>query len=205
MPIKHRKKETSYAEFLLFIDALHEYAEHSTRSNKQVFKDIETLLWLMYYTGARIAEILAVNATDWDKEKHLLHINKSVGATSQATRQIITTKTPQSVRDIPLTDQAEMVLADLVSRSHSEPLLASPDGLPYEIDYISNIIANISRASGITFNAYMLRHLFSTELFRAGTDPAVIRDLMGHTSRSMSLDYAKSSFADRTEAIRRRK
>ena len=204
-PIAHREKAISYDEFIQFVGALRDYAEQSKRYSKKVFADIESLLWIMYYTGARIAEILAINASDLDRQSHTLQINKAVGSTPRSTRQIITTKTPQSVRSIPLSPSAEAVLDALVQRSRTEPLLTASDGLPYEIDYISNVIALVSKKAGIRFNAYMLRHLFSTSMFQQGTDPAVIRDLMGHSSKSMSLDYARSSFEEREQAIKNRK
>jgi len=50
----------------------------------------------------------------------------------------------------------------------------------------------------------MLRHQFSTDLHNAGINPAVIRDLMGHESATMSLDYAVSDEKDRIKAINQR-
>ena len=56
----------------------------------------------------------------------------------------------------------------------------------------------------VTFTLYMLRHQFSTDLHNAGINPAVIRDLMGHESATMSLDYAVSDEKDRIKAINQR-
>ena len=49
----------------------------------------------------------------------------------------------------------------------------------------------------------MLRHLFSTTLYREGVNQAVIRDLMGHASSSMTLGYANTSEEDRENAIKK--
>ena len=51
----------------------------------------------------------------------------------------------------------------------------------------------------------MLRHQLSTDLFSSGTPANVIRDIMGHESASMSLDYAVSNEKDRKNAMDKRK
>ena len=50
----------------------------------------------------------------------------------------------------------------------------------------------------------MLRHQLSTDLFSNGTPANVIRDIMGHESASMSLDYAVSNEKDRIKAMNNR-
>ena len=51
--------------------------------------DIYYMLWIMYYSGCRTAEALALSAGDYDREGHILRINKSVGSTGSETRQKI--------------------------------------------------------------------------------------------------------------------
>ena len=82
-------------------------------------------------------------------------------------------------------------------------MIIDQDGKPYEISAVSNQISLVSKKCGIKFNAYMLRHLFSTTLYREGVNQAVIRDLMGHTSSSMTLGYANTSEEDRKKAIKK--
>ena len=159
------------------------------------------MLQIMRYTGCRTAEVLALNASDFDKDNKILHINKSVGSTSKETRQIITTKTIESIRDVPLTEECVTILNSLLEYSNTTPLLCDEDGKPYEISYISSHISFVSKKCGIKFNAYMLRHLFSTTLFRKGINQAIIRDLMGHTTSTISLGYANTSSEDREKAI----
>ena len=54
------------------------------------------------------------------------------------------------------------------------------------------------------FTLYQLRHQFSTDLLSAGAPINVVRDLMGHESATMSLDYAVSNEKDRISVINNR-
>ena len=80
-------------------------------------------------------------------------------------------------------------------------LISDKDGSLYDIDFVSNYIHLVSKACGIPFNAYRLRHKFSSDLFAAKENPRVIQDLMGHASAEMSIEYARSSEEDKKKAI----
>lgn len=183
-----------------FCIELLKYNSQDGKPNK-VTLDIWYMLQIMRYTGCRTAEVLALNKEDYDKKNHILHINKSVGSTGTETRKIIPTKTIESIRNVPCTQELETILDSLILYSNTSPLICCKDGKPYEIDIISNTIHLVSKKTGIQFNAYMLRHLFSTTLFNNGVNSAIIRDLMGHASSSMSLGYANTTKEDRERAI----
>lgn len=209
-PVKARKvivpksTQTDYDTFVTFSDALLKYNMKDDKPCKHS-QDIWYMLWIMYYTGCRTAEALALSASDYDKKCHILHINKSIGSTVSETRQIVPTKTIGSVRDIPCVPELDNLMSLLIEYSSTSPLLTFDDGKPYEIDYISNYIHLVSIKTGIKFNAYMLRHLFSSSLFQSGASSAVIRDLMGHTSSTMSLEYANTSENDLLDALKNKK
>lgn len=200
---KPRTHETDRETFLRFSDALLSYNAKDGKPCKPS-QDIWYLLQIMYWTGCRVGEVLALDKNDYDPVRHILSVTKAVGSTSSNKRVVITTKTADSVREIPCTEELESVLRSLFEYSDTSPLLLYTDGKPYEIDYVSNYIHLVSMKSKIRFNAYMLRHLFSTSLFRSGQSSAVIRDLMGHASSTMSLEYASSSEEERAEAVRKR-
>ena len=97
------------------------------------------------------------------------------------------------------------ILIDCLRWSKYDMLLADYFGKIIDIDTSNRIITKVKKTAGIEFNMYMLRHQFSSDLFRSGTDPAVIRDLMGHESATMSLDYATTKEEDRKKAVDKRK
>jgi integrase len=195
-----RSTATDVETFNLFCDELLKYNSKDGVPCKRS-QDIWYMLQIMRWTGCRTAEVLALNWNDFNAENKTLYINKSVGSTGTETRKIITTKTVESIRYVPCTDELIVILNSLRDYSSSSPMIIEQDGKPYEINDVSNHIMLVSKKCGIKFNAYMLRHLFSTTLYREGVNQAVIRDLMGHTSSSMTLGYANTSEEDRKKAI----
>lgn len=197
-----RNTSIDLKSFNLFCDELLKYNSKDGVPCKRS-QDIWYMLQIMRWTGCRTAEVLAINWNDFDAENKTLYINKSVGSTGTETRKIITTKTVESIRYVPCTDELIVILNSLRDYSSSSPMIIEQDGKPYEINDVSNHIMLVSKKCGIKFNAYMLRHLFSTTLYREGVNQAVIRDLMGHTSYSMTLGYANTSEEDRKKAIKK--
>ena len=197
-----RSTSTDLETFAQFCDELLKYNSKDGKPCK-MSQDAWYMLQIMRWTGCRTAEVLALNYDDFNKENKTLYINKSVGSTGTETRQIITTKTTKSIRYVPCTDELIAILNSLRAYSSSSPMIIAQDGKPYEIDIISNHISLVSKKCGIKFNAYMMRHLFSTTLYREGVNQAVIRDLMGHASSTMTLGYANTSEDDRKKAIKK--
>lgn len=178
---------------VLFYNAQDDFAHNSLM--------IWFMLQIMYHTGCRPAEALALTRSDVH-EKHI-SINKSVGSTSSQKRQIIPTKTASSVRDVPIVPELRSVLDDLLTLSQGEYLLTDENGDLFEINYVSNLIRLATKKTGIHFTAYMLRHKMSTDLLHAG-DAVVARDLLGHSSFGMTLDYARSTQDQLRSAIESR-
>ena len=159
------------------------------------------MLMIMYYTGCRPAEALALTRSDIHST--YISINKSVGSTKDNIQQIVPTKTEGSRRNVPIPHDLLPILKELMQWSKHDLLLADEHGLPQNVSYLSGTIRHIALANGIQFNAYMLRHLMSSELLHAG-DSVIARDLLGHSSFAMTLDYARSSTSQLYEAIANR-
>lgn len=148
------------------------------------------ILMIMYYTGVRPAEAMALTADDIHPD--YIDINKRVGSTRKEKRTIVPNKTEESDRRIPITPELRQILDQLLQWSKNKYLLACEDGSLWEIDQMSNLVYAVARKEHVKFNAYMLRHKMSTDLLHRG-DPVIARDLLGHTSFSMTLDYARST------------
>ena len=196
-------------EFEKFLDELLLY---NSRQKQGLYR--ATCLWyacqIMFYTGLRPQEVYALSRSDIDLDKRQLHVNKSIGSTTDATRQIIPTKTSYSNSTVPISPSLRKILINLLGWSKNDDLLlVDTDGLPFEIDDISGLMYNVSKRCkkkyGFTFNQYKLRHLFSKDLFDAGTNPKVIQSLMRHATENMSLYYAYTTEEDKADAIKDRK
>lgn len=201
-PVKKNKKDQiiSYDEFVQFTSDLIDSQTYSNTVKKRRH-DVWYMLWIMYYTGCRPAEALAIGRDDIDLKNNILTIRKSIGSTKKNYRQIVATKRPASYRNFPIPVDLIPILNSLLINSNSTPLLCDSDGLPYAIKDISREIASCSKRTGIQFNAYQLRHKFSDDMFDNKVSPVVIRDLMGHASSTMSLEYAKATNSQMTEAV----
>lgn len=188
---QHRDVRMNVEDFLIVLDALKE----SGRYNDRV---IYYMLLIMYYTGCRPAEALALTADDISDM--YIRINKAVGSTASQKRQIVPTKTESSVRRLPIASELIPVLNELKNWSKHKYLLAFESGELADIDEVSDTINKIAKKKRVHFNAYMLRHLMSSELLHKG-DSVIARDLLGHTSFSMTLDYARSTDQQILEAV----
>lgn len=183
---KRRPVEMDPDAFQAILDGLLTYSGRETYNNRGIW----FMLQIMYYTGCRPAEALALTADDI--AGGFIHISKAVGSTTTEKRQIVPPKTASSERAIPIVPDLSPILDDLIRWSRHRYLLADESGDLRDIDEISNTIHLVARKHNVQFNAYMLRHLMSTELLHKG-DSVVARDLLGHTSFSMTLDYARST------------
>ena len=188
---QHRDVRMNTEDFLTVLDALKESGRYNDRA-------IYYMLLIMYYTGCRPAEALALTADDISDM--YIRINKAVGSTKDKKRQIVPTKTESSIRRLPIASELIPVLNDLKNWSKHKYLLSFESGELADIDDVSDTINKIAKKKHVQFNAYMLRHLMSSELLHKG-DSVIARDLLGHTSFSMTLDYARSTDQQILEAV----
>ena len=133
-----------------------------------------------------------------------IDVYKSVGSDHDHRKTIVPTKTKNSVRKIPISQELDVILRDLLSWTDHEYLISTHDGELIDSDYASDYIRCVSKKCGIPFNFYMLRHKFATDLQKTEA-PRTIQDLMGHASFSMSVEYARSSDEDREKVVKNRK
>lgn len=183
-----RNVQISSEDFYRFCDALLMYnaIDDIQHNNLAIWYALQ----IMYYTGCRTAEAFALTRSDIHPDH--ISINKSVGSTQTKKKQIIPTKTKTSVRDVPVVQDLRPVLDSLLQWATGEQLFLDDTGQLFEINYVSNLIHLVSRKCGIHFTAYMLRHKLSTDLLHAGNS-VVARDILGHSSFGMTLDYARST------------
>ena len=200
--IKRREKFCTHEELKIFLEALLTYGYGPKNEHRNI--DIYVMIQIMMYCGIRPQEVLALTVADIDLVNQILQVNKSIGSTDQSKRQVVTTKTPESIRSVPIPDELASILEDFV-KDKTGMLFLDVDRKPYEITTIADYIARVSRKAGVKVTMYMLRHMFATDLAKI-TDPKTLQTLMGHVTPTMSLGYAdKTSLADCAEALRRRK
>ena len=183
---KRRQVDVKTEEYFSFLNALLKYGEGETYDHLCIWY----ILQIMYHTGMRPAEVMALTVDD--VQNGYIIINKRVGSTTKEKQQIVPSKTESSNRKLPMTPDLQSVISSALDWSKHHYLFSKENGELWDIDKFSDIIHRVSKQSGIHFNAYMLRHKMSTDLLHKG-DSVVARDLLGHSSFSMTLDYARST------------
>ncbi|MBQ6222502.1 MAG: site-specific integrase, partial [Solobacterium sp.] len=193
----------SKADFSNFLSALLSY--NSTDGEPTYFsKLVWNILIIMYFCGCRPSEVMALSKHDINFVTMEISISKAVGCNYTDKRVLIPTKTTQSVRQCPIPAELKQHLEKLIAETDNDYLFLDKKGRFLDIDEVSDYINRVSKSCGIKFNAYMLRHLYATDLIKTA-DARTAQDLLGHASFSMTLDYARSSRDDRAQAVADRK
>lgn len=199
-----RPKSISPEDLDTFCEALKEYNSTSIVGSYRSHA-IYYAIQIMRYCGVRPAEAFSLTREDIHLTEGYITINKEVRSTVDSYTEIGRTKTGKSKREIPIPSALRPHLEECLQWSRHDMLLADYHGNLLEIDDVDVLVRNVRKKAKVNFTLYMLRHQFSTDLFNQGVNPAITRDLMGHESATMSLDYAITNEKDRIKAINERR
>jgi integrase len=161
------------------------------------------MLQIMYHTGCRPSEVMALCRSDINLLDKDISITKRIGSTRTEMRQIVSLKTSQSMRKVPIDDELLGIIIKMLNEIHDEQLFMDTDGLPFEINSLSVYISRTSKDAGISFNMYMCRHSLKHDIRTA--DARVQMDILGHASFQTSVGYDRSTEDDRRAALNDRK
>ena len=197
----HRKHCTT-AELEQFLEGLADYNSF-TAEGRKLSRDVMLAIRIMQHLGLRPQEAFALCDEDIDLSRNIVYIRRSVGSNATDKRQLIATKTAESVRVLPIPKQLKPYIQELMTHD-TRPLLVDLDGKPYDTSKISVLMCNVSKRKKVPrINLYMLRHLFGTDMSKQ--DVKLAQTMMGHESARMTLGYAKeSSIEDMRKAMEKR-
>lgn len=195
-------KEYSDDDFYKVLHILSHPSPNLTQNEIDDHMVYYTALITMYYLGCRTGEVLCLTKECIDFKKHIVHINQSIGSSTTEATIAKRPKRKKSIRYIPLHPYLEEILINWI-RNHSTQhyLFLDHSGNLINTKAFSTIISGIARYHKISFTPYRLRHRFSTDLLKANTDPRTVIELMGHSTFRMSVEYARSSYDVKKEAI----
>jgi integrase len=145
-------------------------------------------------TGMRRGELMGLDWSDVDLERGIVTVRRSL-----VCGQLSTPKNNRT-RYIPLTHDAWEMLA---TRSKSQGLVFErPDGRPLDKSVAGPAIERMCKRVGLRLIGWhTLRHTFASQLAVRGVPLPVIKDLLGHSSITMTMRYAHIAPSSLRDAI----
>jgi integrase/recombinase XerC len=140
------------------------------------------LLELLYATGLRVSELVALDLSDVDL----------------ASRQLRTLGKGRKERIVPFGGKAREALKEYLaerrpakSRKDADAVFLNAQGGRLTDRSVRRILDRALRLAGLTRHAspHALRHSFATHLLAAGADLRTIQELLGHSSLSTTQKY----------------
>ena len=157
------------------------------------------LLLLIYNTGARVSEALAVRLQDLSLVRP---------------RQVRLYGKGKKERLCPLWDETASAIKQLIKLRHTspdEPIFRNRHGEPLTRDGVACLLRKYTALAARELPAlrrrhvtpHVLRHSCAVALLQAGNDPTVIRDYLGHASVATTNRYISSNLQMKREALER--
>ena len=153
------------------------------------------------YTGVRISELLGLIWDDIDFDQGEVHVRAQLSRAHRGSPpRRVATKTPASVRDVPLLPQLARLLADHRRRSRlandSDWVFATAHGTPYGHRNVTRRglqraarRAGIDTGTGPGIRFHDLRHCYASHLILdLGLDVAQTSRFLGHASPTITLN-----------------
>jgi integrase len=188
--IKLPKRQTRSPQFL--------DKEDLRRLKKFLLPHINDIVSFAYYTGMRRNEIIMLEWHSIDMEKEII----SVGSDSFQTKS-------RKHRFIPMHNEVIKILKrwNKIACKNSDIVFHKGNGFPYSKDYISKRFKRAVRNAGLSesLKFHSLRASTASNLSAQGVSPAVIREILGHSSISTTMIYVGVEMKTMRESILRLK
>lgn len=220
-PISNKVSERSMGEqniteedFQKYCSFMSTYGNYMPDQKDKIYnRDIILLmLRLMRITGMRPQEAKAlrrsditfsqVDAIDEKTNESVtadvvwISVLRSIGSSFTEELTEKHTKTPQSMRILPVFHEGIAIVKEALEYSRNDLIFADYDGNPFSTDYLSNYLSLVSKKCGIKVYAGLMRKAFSADNYRMKTNPAAIKKLMGHKNENMSANWYATAASD---------
>jgi integrase/recombinase XerD len=137
------------------------------------------ILFLLYSSGLRMSELLALKWEDVDEDRKVIYVRQGKGQKDRVT--LLSPKLLGALKEYRQTYNPRIWIFEGSAKIPS----------PYSSRSVNNIIKRCATKAGISKNvsAHTLRHSFATHLLEAGTDLRYIQSLLGHNSSRTTERY----------------
>ena len=211
VPKPEKKNPSESGEIVVFTDEqLQSVKDYIRRTDlpgfeKRRVERLRFMILLAINTGARIGELLALTYDDIYPDK--ITINKQVvakpvfkdGKTERYELSVEKTKTENSVRSIPITEEIYTALCEhkkwhqlemLTKRYRTDHIFTTCNGNLYDPRSIRHTLDRIHSDAGVPqYGFHVYRHTFGTKLASSGVALQTLSALMGHSDITVTAKY----------------
>ena len=193
-PLSHKSKAKERYELIdeQSLELLANRLKTSLKSPLQQ-KQAPFILWLLYYTGMRPAEVFALDKKDLDFKNKTISISKEVGSDRDNQNVIRNCKTDCSHRTIPMSNKVYKLLKEAVKLNDSDILFPNDLNEHYSSKDVGDRWHRIAKSIGIDFHLYQCRHTFITNLFMQNVDLKTIQNIVGQKIDATTISYVVSN------------
>ena len=168
-------------------------------NSSTVDEPYKTAFLIEMYMGLRIGEILALNSKNVNLRSNYIHVEPTIIRDENGNPKIKNTpKTKKSIRNVPIPEiiRNEIIEQIKLADCHKEQLLfVSNTGGYVNPPNANHVLKRICKKLNIeNVTSHSLRHTFATRCIESGMKPLALKELMGHSSVSITLDVYTSVF-----------
>lgn len=147
---------------------------------------LQDLIRFALNTGLRIGEIFSLRWSNVDLQKGILTVFAS--------------KT-QTIREIPMNSETRKVLEAWWLSKKNEGVFYNPQtGKPF-VDLKGGFALACQKAGIVDVTWHTLRHTFASRLVNSGVDIVTVKELLGHSSISVTMRYAHTNIDSKRTAV----
>lgn len=156
---------------------------------------------VLFYTGIRIGELMALTLDDIDLQRKRLHVDKTLAWHERGGETVHEPKTETSARDIALPSFLCDELQEYMSRIYGAKKSARVFWLSHQayIDTLNRYCAEHPDVKRIT--VHDLRHSHVALLINKGVDALTISERLGHAKVSTTLNIYGHLYPDKQTAV----
>lgn len=169
---------------------------------------------LILQTGLRIGEMVGLRWSDVDFKEKVLHVRRTMEyCHSTGKWRIGEPKTKNSIRDIPLTQEAVKILENQKEKvkkikirpiEFKDSVFLCKNGIPTKNNTYDVRLYYCCDKIGIPrFSMHVLRHTFATRCIEAGMRPKTLQMILGHSNIRTTMDlYVHVTDDEKAKEIR---
>jgi integrase/recombinase XerD len=153
----------------------------------------------IYACGLRISEALAIQVTDIDGKRMMLHVHRGKGAKDRYVP--LPQETYHLLRRYWVTHRNPVFVFPAVGRGHNEAPTAQK---PMVLDSLQGAFRRAkfdARINKRRVSVHTLRHCYATHLLEAGVNPRVVQRYMGHSRLETTMVYFHLTQKGTEEAV----